>query len=181
MCRKGRVGAAADTTRWCISFARGALYLPQDWARDRKRRRKVGVPEEITFKTKPEIALAQIRWACEAGLPRGAVVGQNRYPVTHNAAITQAKMATTTLPAKTSGTSRPHSHLDQGASWIAPYRRFEVSVIGGRLEAIESPSRAVSRGRSAAMISSDSREQSLGMLVVAGNHQNVNDGYRKSA
>ena len=37
------------------------LYLPKDWASDRERRRKVGVPEEITFKTKPEIALAQIR------------------------------------------------------------------------------------------------------------------------
>ena len=34
------------------------LYLPKDWASDRKRRRKVGVPEEISFKTKPEIALA---------------------------------------------------------------------------------------------------------------------------
>src|SRR5271157_76422 len=50
------------------------LYLPQDWASDRKRRRKVGVPDEISFKTKPEIALAQIRWACEAGLSRGAVL-----------------------------------------------------------------------------------------------------------
>ena len=30
---------------------------------------KVGVPEEIVFKTKPEIALDQLRWACEAGLP----------------------------------------------------------------------------------------------------------------
>jgi hypothetical protein len=29
----------------------------------------VGVPEEIVFKTKPEIALDQLRWACEAGLP----------------------------------------------------------------------------------------------------------------
>jgi len=27
------------------------------------------VPEEITFKTKPQIALEQIRWACEVGLP----------------------------------------------------------------------------------------------------------------
>jgi len=26
------------------------------------------VPEEITFKTKPQIALEQIRWACEVGL-----------------------------------------------------------------------------------------------------------------
>src|SRR5882757_1216182 len=50
------------------------LYLPKEWASDRKRRRKVGVPDEISFKTKPEIALAQIRWACEAGLPRGAVL-----------------------------------------------------------------------------------------------------------
>jgi len=47
------------------------LYLPQDWSKDRARRKKAGVPKEIKFKTKPEIALEQIRWACEAGLPRG--------------------------------------------------------------------------------------------------------------
>ena len=39
------------------------LYLPKEWASDHKRRRKVGVPDEISFRTKPEIALAQIRWA----------------------------------------------------------------------------------------------------------------------
>ena len=50
------------------------LYLPQDWAEDRKRRRKAGVPEELSFKTKPEIALEQLRWACEAGLARGVVL-----------------------------------------------------------------------------------------------------------
>ena len=49
------------------------LYLPQDWAQDRKRRRKAGVPEEVSFKTKPEIALEQLRWACETGLARGVV------------------------------------------------------------------------------------------------------------
>jgi SRSO17 transposase len=47
------------------------LYLPEAWAKDRARRNKAGVPKEIKFKTKPEIALDQIRWACEAGLPRG--------------------------------------------------------------------------------------------------------------
>jgi SRSO17 transposase len=47
------------------------LYLPQDWSKDRARRKKAGVAKEIKFKTKPEIALEQIRWACEAGLPRG--------------------------------------------------------------------------------------------------------------
>ena len=45
------------------------LYLPKAWAEDDDRRAKVGVPEEITFKTKPQIALEQIRWACEVGLP----------------------------------------------------------------------------------------------------------------
>ena len=50
------------------------LYLPKDWAADDVRRRKAGVPEEIVFKTKPEIALDQLRWACQAGLPRGVVL-----------------------------------------------------------------------------------------------------------
>src|SRR6187399_2354207 len=36
------------------------LYLPQEWAADKKRRRKAGVPKEISFKTKPEIALEQM-------------------------------------------------------------------------------------------------------------------------
>ena len=57
------------------------LYLPKEWANDRKRRRKVGVPDEISFKTRPEIALAQIRWASEAGLSRGAVLMDAGYGV----------------------------------------------------------------------------------------------------
>jgi len=50
------------------------LYLPEDWAADSKRRRKAGVPKEICFKTKPEIALEQIEAACKAGVPRGVVL-----------------------------------------------------------------------------------------------------------
>ena len=50
------------------------LYLPKGWAEDSARRGKAGVPEEVSFQTKPEIALAQIRWACKAGLPRGNVL-----------------------------------------------------------------------------------------------------------
>src|ERR1700677_170400 len=50
------------------------LYLPEDWAGDDQRRRKAGVPEEVGFKTKPEIALEQIAAACKAGLPRGVVL-----------------------------------------------------------------------------------------------------------
>jgi len=50
------------------------LYLPQQWAEDKARRRKAGVPAEISFETKQEIALEQLRWACERGLPRGVAL-----------------------------------------------------------------------------------------------------------
>jgi SRSO17 transposase len=55
------------------------LYLPQEWTKDRARRKKVGVPKEIKFTTKPQIALEQIRWACEAGLPRGIALMDSAY------------------------------------------------------------------------------------------------------
>jgi SRSO17 transposase len=50
------------------------LYLPKEWANDEERCRKAGVPDDIGFKTKPEIALEQVRWACQVGLPRGVVL-----------------------------------------------------------------------------------------------------------
>src|SRR3954468_11774124 len=50
------------------------LYLPQEWADDPARRQTAGVPAEITFQTKPEIAVDQIRVAAEAGLPRGVIL-----------------------------------------------------------------------------------------------------------
>lgn len=50
------------------------LYLPKSWADDTARRRKAGVPDEIAFKTKNEIAREQIEWACQAGLPRGVAL-----------------------------------------------------------------------------------------------------------
>jgi SRSO17 transposase len=55
------------------------LYLPQDWTKDRIRRKEADVPKEIRFRTKPEIALEQIRWACEAGLPRGIALMDTAY------------------------------------------------------------------------------------------------------
>jgi SRSO17 transposase len=50
------------------------LYLPQEWTTDRERLRKAGVPEDIGFKTKHEIALDQVRQACAAGLPSGVAL-----------------------------------------------------------------------------------------------------------
>ncbi len=55
------------------------LYLPKDWASDNARRGKAGVPSDINFNTKPEIALEQIRGACETGLPRGVALMDAAY------------------------------------------------------------------------------------------------------
>lgn len=50
------------------------LYLPQEWTQDRQRCKKAGVPTDLRFKTKPQIALDQIRAACRAGLARGPIL-----------------------------------------------------------------------------------------------------------
>lgn len=50
------------------------LYLPREWSKDRKRRRKAGVPAAIRFMTKQKIALAQIKAALAAGIARGVVL-----------------------------------------------------------------------------------------------------------
>jgi SRSO17 transposase len=50
------------------------LYLPREWTDDAGRRRKAGIPADIGFATKHEMALAQLRQACAAGLPRGVVL-----------------------------------------------------------------------------------------------------------
>lgn len=55
------------------------LYLPEGWANDPDRRAKAGVPEDVTFHTKPEIALAQIRAALEAGVSRSVVLAEAGY------------------------------------------------------------------------------------------------------
>ena len=55
------------------------LYLPEAWTQDRKRRKKTGVPQPIQFQTKPEIALEQIRRACERGIPQGVVLADAGY------------------------------------------------------------------------------------------------------
>jgi SRSO17 transposase len=50
------------------------LYLPREWADDKARRKKAHVPASIRFKTKPQIALEQIRAALLAGVAPGVVL-----------------------------------------------------------------------------------------------------------
>ena len=57
------------------------LYLPQPWADDPARRAAAGVPTDIAFQTKPQIALAQIRAAVAAGIPAAPVLADAGYGI----------------------------------------------------------------------------------------------------
>ena len=55
------------------------LYLPEEWAHDHARRKKAHVPDDVTFKTKPQIALDQIAAALASGAPKGVVLADAAY------------------------------------------------------------------------------------------------------
>ena len=46
------------------------LYLPKEWARDRRRRKKCNVPKEVRFQTRHELALSMLG-AYGSALPHG--------------------------------------------------------------------------------------------------------------
>jgi SRSO17 transposase len=55
------------------------LYMPEDWMNDPERREKAGVPEELTFQTKPQIAFDMLKDATTAGVPYTWVAGDCVY------------------------------------------------------------------------------------------------------
>jgi SRSO17 transposase len=57
------------------------LYLPEDWASDHERRTKTGVPQEVHFATKTQIALQQLRSLLDQGAPRHCVLADAGYGV----------------------------------------------------------------------------------------------------
>jgi SRSO17 transposase len=55
------------------------LYLPEGWAEDGARRRRVQVPESVSFATKPQIACEMIAAALDAGVPCAWVLADALY------------------------------------------------------------------------------------------------------
>jgi SRSO17 transposase len=55
------------------------LYLPEDWASDMERRQEAGVPGDVKFRTKNQIARDLIDAAAQRGLPRGIVLADAAY------------------------------------------------------------------------------------------------------
>jgi SRSO17 transposase len=55
------------------------VYLPQEWADDRPRRQEAGVPDTVTFATKPELARRMLERANAAGVTAAWVTGDSIY------------------------------------------------------------------------------------------------------
>jgi SRSO17 transposase len=66
----------AARARALVDFA---LYLPEQWANDQQRRAKAGVPDDVTFATKPELAVTLLRRAVQAAVPFAWVVADEVY------------------------------------------------------------------------------------------------------
>jgi SRSO17 transposase len=67
---------ATRTEQVPIDFA---LYLPECWANDPARRREARIPDDVGFKTKPELALGLLRRALDDGVPPGLVLADSAY------------------------------------------------------------------------------------------------------
>ena len=59
------------------------LYLPKSWSEDRDRCDVVGVPEDIGFATKAQIALSQLQQCSERGIAQGVVLADAAYGNDH--------------------------------------------------------------------------------------------------
>lgn len=67
----GTAGAAAPVA--------ARLFLPEAWANDPERRQKAGVPPEVVFRSKPEIALDLVSEVLAEGLEPAPLLGDCQY------------------------------------------------------------------------------------------------------
>lgn len=56
-----------------------ALYLPEEWCADKERRRRAKIPDEVVFKTKPELGLQLIERASGFKVSVAPVLGDAAY------------------------------------------------------------------------------------------------------
>ena len=56
-----------------------ALYLPEEWCDDAERRRRAKVPDEVTFKTKPELGVELVEQAAGWEIPKAPILGDCAY------------------------------------------------------------------------------------------------------
>jgi SRSO17 transposase len=69
----------AYASRHGRAFLDRELYLPQGWSSDPERRRAAGVPANVSFQTKPQLARRMLARAFAAGVPATWVTGDEVY------------------------------------------------------------------------------------------------------
>lgn len=62
-----------------VAFLDRELYLPKAWTEDRARCREAGIPEEVSFATKPQLARRMLERAFAAGVPHMWVTADEVY------------------------------------------------------------------------------------------------------
>jgi SRSO17 transposase len=66
-------------TPWGHAFLDRARYLPKQWTEEPPRCQAAGVPAEVAFRTKPELAQAMLERVLDAEVPAGWVTGDEVY------------------------------------------------------------------------------------------------------
>jgi len=61
------------------TFLDRELYLHKEWAQDRERCQEAGVPDDVNFATKPQLATRMLERALDAGVPAAWVTGDEVY------------------------------------------------------------------------------------------------------
>jgi SRSO17 transposase len=69
----------AYTTSLGTAFIDRALFLPEEWVNDLERRDEARVPTEVTFKTKPQLALSMFKTAFKAGVKAAWITADSVY------------------------------------------------------------------------------------------------------
>ena len=66
-----------------VAFVDRAMYLPEEWANNPERRREAGVPEEVVFANKLELAKRMLERAFGAEVPARWIVADSLYGRSH--------------------------------------------------------------------------------------------------
>jgi SRSO17 transposase len=96
------------------TFIDRELYLPRAWIDDRARCMEAGIGPDVPFRTKPELALAMLARALDAGVPAGWVAGDELYG--QNAALRLALE-------------------ERGMSYVlaVPVNQYTIAAVDGRI------------------------------------------------
>lgn len=70
------LAAATDSEQVCVDYE---LYLPESWTNDPSKRAEARIPDDVTFRTKIELALDMIKRAALAEIPGQIVLADTAY------------------------------------------------------------------------------------------------------